>query len=93
MNILQARKYYLLIKVDGTSPRIFFQEKLWKKQTKAIEDQRKKQIDRLKALNLVNQQITIKDTVPEGQLNKEVKNEIDEIKETEKNSKQKKFKF
>ena len=43
------------------------------KPTKTIEDQGRKQIDALKVLKPGTQQLTIKDAIPEDQLNKETK--------------------
>ena len=54
INILQANKYYLLIKVEWYitySP--YLLGKALEKQRKAIEDQRRKQIGALKVSNLM----------------------------------------
>ena len=58
--------------------------KAFEKQTKAIEDQAKKQVDALKDLKPNIQESTIKVIIPEDVLNDEAKNELNKIKETEK---------
>ena len=55
--------------------------KAFEKQTKAIEDQGKKQFDALKNLKPRTQELTIKDMIPEDILNEEVKNELNQVKE------------
>ena len=55
--------------------------KAFEKQTKAIEDQGKKQVDTLKNLKPRTQELTIKDMIPEDILNEEVKNELNQVKE------------
>ena len=51
------------------------------KQTKAIYDQRRKQIDALRVLKPDTQQLTFRDAILEDQLNGETKNEIERTKE------------
>ena len=59
--------------------------KAFEKQTKAIEDQGKKQVDALNTLKF-NNQLTIEDVIPKNALNNdEAKKELNKIKETEKN--------
>ena len=59
--------------------------KAFEKQTKAIEDQGKKQVDALNTL-IINNQLTIEDVIHKNALNNcEVKKELNKIKETEKN--------
>ena len=55
--------------------------KAFEKQTKAIEDQGKKQVDALKNLKPRTQELTIKNMIPEDILNEEVKNELNQVKE------------
>ena len=58
-----------------------------KKQSKAIEDQERKQFDGLKALNPHPQQLTTKDVIREDQLRKlmeETKNETEKTQSIEK---------
>ena len=55
--------------------------KAFEKQTKAIEDQGKKQVDALKNLKPRTQELTIKNMIPEDILNVEVKNELNQVKE------------
>ena len=59
--------------------------KAFEKQTKAIEDQGKKQVDALNTLR-INNQLTIEDVIHKNALNNcEAKKELNKIKETEKN--------
>ena len=53
----------------------------FEKQTKAIEDQGKKQVDALKNLKPRTQELTIKNMILEDILNEEVKNELNQVKE------------
>ena len=55
--------------------------KAFEKQTKAIEDQGKKQVDALKNLKPRTQELTIRNMIPEDILNEEVKNELNQVKE------------
>ena len=55
--------------------------KAFEKQTKAIEDQGKKQVDALKNLKPRTQELTIKNMILEDILNEEVKNELNQVKE------------
>ena len=55
--------------------------KAFEKQTKAIKDQGKKQVDALKNLKPRTQELTIKNMIPEDILNEEVKNELNQVKE------------
>ena len=55
--------------------------KALEKQTKAIYDQRRKQIDALRVLKPDTQQLTFRDAILEDQLNGETKNEIERTKE------------
>ena len=55
--------------------------KALEKQTKATDDQRRKQIDALRDLKRDTQQLTFRDAIPEDQLNGETKNEIERTKE------------
>ena len=56
-----------------------------KKQIKAIENQGRKQVEALKFIKPDTQQLTVKQlTNPEEQLNKEAKNEIEEIQKMKK---------
>ena len=50
-------------------------------QTKATEDQAKKQVETLKVLKPNTQKLAIKDGIPENTLSEEAKNELDKIKE------------
>ena len=50
---------------------------MFEKQINTIEDQGKKQVEALKVLKLTKQKLTIKDAIPEDQLNEEAKNEIE----------------
>ena len=59
--------------------------KAFEKQIKTIEDQGKKQVEALNTLKS-NNQLTIEDMIPKNALNNdEAKNELDKIKEIEKN--------
>ena len=59
--------------------------KAFKKQTKAIEDQGKKQVDALTALKPFDKELpSIKDFIPIENLNPEIVNEIKKIEEEEK---------
>ena len=51
--------------------------KAFDKQIKAIEDQRTKQVEALKVLKPSEQKLTIKDAIPEDQLNEEPKYELE----------------
>ena len=55
--------------------------KALEKQKKAIDDQRRKQIDALRVLKCDTQQLTFRDAILEDQLNGETKNEIERTKE------------
>ena len=55
--------------------------KAFEKQTKAIKDQGKKQVDALKNLKPRTQELTIKNMILEDILNEEVKNELNQVKE------------
>ena len=58
-------------------------EKAFKKQTKTIEDQGKKQVEALNILKS-NNQLTIEDVIPKNALNNdEAEKELDKIKETQ----------
>ena len=58
-------------------------EKSFKKQTKTIEDQGKKQVEALNTLKS-NNQLTIEDVIPKNALNNdEAEKELDKIKETQ----------
>ena len=58
-------------------------EKAFKKQTKTIEDQGKKQVEALNTLKS-NNQLTIEDVIPKNALNNdEAEKELDKIKETQ----------
>ena len=59
-------------------------EKAVEKQTKATEDQGKKQGDALKVLKPNTQVLTIKNIIPEDILGDEAKDELNKIKEIEK---------
>ena len=54
--------------------------KAFERQIKTIEDQGKIQVQALKVLKPDVQKLTIKDVIPENQLNEEAKNEIERIK-------------
>ena len=59
--------------------------KAFEKQIKTIEDQDKKQVEALNTLKS-NNQLTIEDVIPDNSLkNDEAENELDKIKEKEKN--------
>ena len=58
--------------------------KTFEKQTKTIEDQGKKQVDALKVLKPITQELTIKNIIPENILIYQAKYELDKIKEIEK---------
>ena len=62
-------------------------EKAFEKQTKAIEDQGKKQVDALKDLKPKEKTKSIEGIFPEGYESVEIKNELNKIKEFEKNVK------
>ena len=60
--------------------------KAFEKQTKTIEDQRKKQVDALESLKTPDKELpSIKDFIPSENLNPEIINEIKRIEEKEKN--------
>ena len=59
--------------------------KAFEKQTKTIEDQRKKQVDALESLKTSDKELpSIKDFKPKEKLNPEIVNEIKRIEEEEK---------
>ena len=62
-------------------------EKAFEKQTKAIEDQGKKQVDALKDLKPKEKTKSIEGIFPEGYESVKIKNELNKIKEYEKNVK------
>ena len=85
MNILQTKKYYLLIKVEWQiKPNllILHQKKLSEKQIKIIQDRGRQQI--LKVLKLTEQNIAIKGAISDNQLNEEAEKETENIEKWEK---------
>ena len=62
----------------------------FEKQTETIEDHGQKQIHALENLKPIIQELTIKNMIPDDVLNGEAKNEQNEIKEIEKNCRQRK---
>ena len=79
MNILQVKKYYSWSKgIDGTAK--FTHSplgKAFKKQTKTIEEQRKKQFEALKIL-AEEELESMEGLFPKSMITDEIKNEIDE---------------
>ena len=88
MNISQVKKYYILIKVKlNNMPSLHNRlwEKLAKQKNKQTEDQGRNKVEVLKVLKPdIQQQLTIKDAIPEGQLHEKPKNGIEKITEIEK---------
>ena len=62
----------------------------FEKQRETIEDHGQKQIHALKNLKPIIQELTIKNMIPDDVLNGEAKNELNKIKEIEKNCRQRK---
>ena len=62
-----------------------------KKKQEQLKIKEKKQVDVLKNLRPTTQELTNKNMIPEGKLNEEDKNELNKIKETEKNCRQTKI--
>ena len=63
----------------------------FERQTETIEDHGQKQIYALKNLKPIIQELTIKNMIPDNVLNGEAKNELNKIKEKEKNCRKRKI--
>ena len=81
MNILQVRKYNLLIKEELQSKlglHILYQEKLFKSKQKQLKNKEKKQVEALK--DLTEELESIEELFPKNMRTDEIENERDEIK-------------
>ena len=89
MNILQVKKYYLLIKKQIVEQAKFSYSSLGKafeKQAKTIEDQGKEPVKALKSLESSDKLLpSIKDFISKERRNAEIIDEIERIEAEEKN--------
>ena len=96
INILQVKKYYLLIKKNNKKieQAKFTYSPLGKdfeKQRKTIEEPKENQVDALKVLKTDTQKLAIKNMIPEDILSEKAKNAPNKTKEIEKHGNQRKF--
>ena len=56
-----------------------------------MQNKKKKQVEALEILKPITQKLTTKDVIPENTLSEEAKNQLNKIKEIEKNGRQRKF--